>query len=230
MERITQFLRSAGRGKKYDCVVGVSGGCDSSYMLYLAKVKLGLRPLAVHFDNTWNSTTATENIRHVLDALDIDLYTYVADNREYDDIYRAFLEAGVPDLEAPTDIALAAGAVGVHLTENSLAAEIVRRVFPAGFVIGVSAHSIETLSAAKSGGADFAVFSPVFASPGKGAPVGVEALRAARARLEPFPIIALGGVEETNYEAVLKIADGFAAIRFLNDAENLRKLSEKLNL
>jgi N-acetyl sugar amidotransferase len=100
-------IREAGRGKKYDCVVGVSGGCDSSYVLYLAK-QLGLRPLAVHFDNTWNSTTATENIRNVLKALDVDLYTYVVDNEEYDDIYRSFLEAGVPDLEAPTDIALAA--------------------------------------------------------------------------------------------------------------------------
>ena len=100
-------IRAAGRGKKYDCVVGVSGGCDSSYVLYLAK-SLGLRPLAVHFDNTWNSTTATENIRNVLKALDVDLYTYVVDNEEYDDIYRAFLEAGVPDIEAPTDIGLAA--------------------------------------------------------------------------------------------------------------------------
>jgi N-acetyl sugar amidotransferase len=107
LEAIAAEIRHAGRGKKYDCIVGVSGGCDSSYTLYLAK-KLGLRPLAVHFDNTWNSTTATENIRNVLKALDVDLYTYVVDNEEYDDIYRAFLEAGVIDIEAPTDIALAA--------------------------------------------------------------------------------------------------------------------------
>jgi N-acetyl sugar amidotransferase len=107
LEAIAAEIRQAGRGKKYDCIVGVSGGCDSSYTLYLAK-KLGLRPLAVHFDNTWNSTTATENIRNVLKALDVDLYTYVVDNEEYDDIYRAFLEAGVIDIEAPTDIALAA--------------------------------------------------------------------------------------------------------------------------
>jgi len=107
LQAIAAEIRQAGKGNKFDCVVGVSGGCDSSYVLYQAK-RLGLRPLAVHFDNTWNSTTATENIRNVLKALDVELYTYVVDNEEYDDIYRAFLEAGVPDLEAPTDIGLAA--------------------------------------------------------------------------------------------------------------------------
>ena len=107
LEAIATEIKTAGKGKKFDCVVGVSGGCDSSYVLYKAK-QLGLRPLAVHFDNTWNSTTATENIRNVLKALDVELYTYVVDNEEYDDIYRAFLEAGVPDVEAPTDIGLAA--------------------------------------------------------------------------------------------------------------------------
>jgi len=107
LEAFAAEIREAGRRKKYDCIVGVSGGCDSSYTLYLAK-QLGLRPLAVHFDNTWNSTTATENIRNVLKALDVDLYTLVVDNEEYDDIYRSFLEAGVIDIEAPTDIGLAA--------------------------------------------------------------------------------------------------------------------------
>lgn len=107
LHALAKEIRREGRGKKYDVIVGVSGGCDSSYMLYLAKEVLGLRPLAVHFDNTWNSTVATENIHNVLKALDIDLYTYVVDNREYDDIYRSFLGAGVPDLDSQTDIALA---------------------------------------------------------------------------------------------------------------------------
>ena len=100
-------IKKAGKGNKYDCVIGVSGGCDSSYMVYLMKEVYGLRPLAVHFDNTWNSSIATENIRKVLTALDVDLFTIVVDNKEYDDIYRSFIEAGVPDIEAPTDIALA---------------------------------------------------------------------------------------------------------------------------
>jgi len=107
LNNIINKIKKEGRNKKYDCMVGVSGGCDSSYMVYLMK-KLGLRPLAVHFDNTWNSTTATENIKNVLKKLDVDLFTLVADNKEYDDIYRSFLESGTRDIEAPTDIAYTA--------------------------------------------------------------------------------------------------------------------------
>lgn len=107
LEGIADRIKVAGRGHKYDCVVGVSGGADSSYLLY-RMVKLGLRPLAVHFDNTWNSPIATQNIYNVLDRLGVELYTHVVNNREYDDIYRAFLLAGVKDIEAPTDIGLAA--------------------------------------------------------------------------------------------------------------------------
>lgn len=100
-------IRAHGRGKKFDVVVGVSGGCDSSYLLYKVK-ELGLRPLAAHFDNTWNSTIAVENIHRMLEKLDVELFTHVVDNEEYNDIYRAFMLAGVPDVEAPTDIGLAA--------------------------------------------------------------------------------------------------------------------------
>ncbi|MGH8529901.1 MAG: N-acetyl sugar amidotransferase [Nevskiales bacterium] len=100
-------IRAAGRRKKYDCVVGVSGGCDSSYLV-VNLVELGLRPLAVHFDNTWNSPIATRNIYNVLEKLGVDLYTLVVNNEEYDDIYRSFFKAGVKDLDTPTDIALAA--------------------------------------------------------------------------------------------------------------------------
>jgi N-acetyl sugar amidotransferase len=102
---IADEIRASGRGKRYDCIVGVSGGCDSSFMLHKA-VEMGLRPLAAHFDNTWNSPIATQNIHTVLDALGIDLYTLVVDNKEYEDIYRAFLLAGLPDADGPTDIAL----------------------------------------------------------------------------------------------------------------------------
>jgi N-acetyl sugar amidotransferase len=103
---IVQEIKAAGKGKKYDCVVGVSGGTDSSYMLFLA-VSLGLRPLAVHYDNTWNSAIATENIRKITKKLQVDLHTHVVDNKESDDIFRAFFLAGVPELDGPTDIALA---------------------------------------------------------------------------------------------------------------------------
>jgi N-acetyl sugar amidotransferase len=104
--RIFSEIKRSGKGKKYDCAIGVSGGTDSSYMLYLAK-KHGLRPLAVHYDNTWNTSIASQNIRKVLSALDIDLYTHVIDNKEADDLFRAFFFAGVAEIEAPTDLALA---------------------------------------------------------------------------------------------------------------------------
>ena len=101
---IIEDIKIAGKRKKYDCVIGVSGGTDSSYLLRKA-LEWGLRPLAVHYDNTWNSAIATENIRKVTAALNIDLYTYVIDNKEADDIYRAFLLSGVPEFDASTDIA-----------------------------------------------------------------------------------------------------------------------------
>jgi len=105
LQRLIARIKMSGRGKKYDCVVGVSGGTDSSYMLAKA-VEWGLRPLAVHYDNTWNSAIATSNIRKMTTALGVDLQTYVVDNREVDDIFRAFFLAGVPELDAATDIAL----------------------------------------------------------------------------------------------------------------------------
>jgi N-acetyl sugar amidotransferase len=106
LRELAARIKDAGRGKKFDVIVGVSGGCDSSYLLYKTK-ELGLRPLAVHFDNTWDSKIAVENIHNVLRKLDVELFTYVVDNEEYNDIYRAFMLAGVPDIEAPTDIGLA---------------------------------------------------------------------------------------------------------------------------
>jgi N-acetyl sugar amidotransferase len=103
---IVDKIQRAGHGKRYDCVVGVSGGTDSMYLVYLAK-KWGLRPLAVHYDNTWNSAVATQNISKVLRALDVDLFTHVVDNKESDDIFRSFFYAGVAEIEAPTDLGLA---------------------------------------------------------------------------------------------------------------------------
>ena len=106
LRAIADKIRKEGRGKRYDVIVGVSGGCDSSYLLHLA-VALGLRPLAVHFDNTWNSTIAQENIERVVTKLGVDLHTHVVDGREYNDILRAFMLSCVPDIETPTDIGLA---------------------------------------------------------------------------------------------------------------------------
>jgi N-acetyl sugar amidotransferase len=106
IDAIIEKIKIDGKGKKYDCVIGVSGGTDSSYMIYWA-IQKGLRPLAVHYDNTWNTSIATENIRKVLGKLNVDLYTHVCDNKEADDIFKSFFKAGVPEIEASTDLALA---------------------------------------------------------------------------------------------------------------------------
>lgn len=105
LKKIIGEIKKDGIGKKYDCVIGVSGGTDSSFLV--AKlVEWGLRPLAVHYDNTWNTAIATENIKKVLEKLNVDLYTYVVDNREIDDIFMSFLKADVPELDASTDLAM----------------------------------------------------------------------------------------------------------------------------
>ena len=103
---ILNDIKRAGRNKKYDCIVGVSGGTDSSYLVYLAK-EWGLRPLAVHYDNTWNSAIATMNIQRVLIALNVDLYTHVVANKQADDIFRAFFLSGVAEIDAATDLGYA---------------------------------------------------------------------------------------------------------------------------
>lgn len=106
ISKIIKEIRLAGKNKKYDCVVGVSGGTDSSYMLHWA-VENGLRPLAVHYDNTYNTAIATQNITNITSKLKVDLFTLVVDNNEVDDIYRSFFLADVSEIDACTDIALA---------------------------------------------------------------------------------------------------------------------------
>lgn len=106
LARIIEEIKAAGRRKKYDCVIGVSGGTDSSYLLIKA-IEWGLRPIAVHYDNTWNTSIATENIRKVTSTLKVDLFTHVIDNKESEDLFRAFLRAGVPEFDASTDIGFA---------------------------------------------------------------------------------------------------------------------------
>lgn len=96
-ELVTEIKKSS-KGKKYDCIVGVSGGVDSSYTLYKV-VKLGLKPLAVHMDNGWNSELAQYNIQNLVQKLNVDLYTYVIDWEEYKALQQAFFDADVVDIE-----------------------------------------------------------------------------------------------------------------------------------
>lgn len=107
LNRIVDEIKSKGRNKKYDCIIGVSGGVDSTFAAYMVK-KLGLRPLAIHLDNAWNSEVAVSNMGKALKALDIDSYTYVVDRGQFKDLQLSFLRASVPDAEIPTDHAIAA--------------------------------------------------------------------------------------------------------------------------
>jgi len=101
-------MRNQGsRHSRYDCLLGVSGGTDSSYLLHLLTQEFGLRVLAVHYDNTWNSAIATMNIARMLEKTRTDLYTYVVNNHEADDLFRAFFRAGVAEIEASTDLGYA---------------------------------------------------------------------------------------------------------------------------
>lgn len=107
MEAIVSKMKKDGKGRDYDCIIGVSGGVDSTYIAYLVK-ELGLRPLAIHFDNGWNSELAVSNIEKVLSKLGIDLYTYVINWEEFRDLQISFLKASTPDGEVPTDHAIGA--------------------------------------------------------------------------------------------------------------------------
>ena len=129
------------------------------------------------------------------------------------------------------DVAIAAGADGVHLTTTSVAADVVRRNVPDDFLIAVSTHSKSELEAARTGGADLAVLGPVFPSPGKQEPIGLDEFTLALDDHPEFPVLALGGIDQNNYREVLDAgAAGFAAIRFLNNVQNLEKLSLDLGL
>lgn len=111
-------MRAAGRGKDYDCLLGISGGVDSTYMALLTR-DYGIRPLLVHFDNGWNSELAVDNINRVVNELDLDLVTYVVDWEEFKALQIAYLRASVVDIEVVTDHAIY-GAVNRIAHENNI--------------------------------------------------------------------------------------------------------------
>jgi N-acetyl sugar amidotransferase len=100
-------IKRRGQGHDYDCIIGVSGGVDSSYLAIKVK-ELGLRPLAIHVDNGWNSEKAVGNIKRILDPLRIDLSTVVLNWKEFRDLQLSFLRASTPDSEIPSDHAIVA--------------------------------------------------------------------------------------------------------------------------
>jgi N-acetyl sugar amidotransferase len=104
---IVKKIRNSKKSKnKYDCIIGISGGTDSCYLLYIAKEVYGLNPLAVNLDNGWNSDIAVKNIYKVTKSLNIDLETYVIDYEEIKDLLRSYMIAGLPWVDIPTDMAI----------------------------------------------------------------------------------------------------------------------------
>ena len=123
------------------------------------------------------------------------------------------------------DVAVASGAHGVHLPEASLPPSVVRRAFGEDLVIGVSTHSIESALNVSTSGADYLFFGPLFETPGKGIPAGLEELEKLCRSVAPFPVLALGGVNEANAGEVFATgAAGLAAIRSMNEKESRRSI------
>lgn len=103
LERMVEKIQKAGKGRDFDCIIGMSGGIDSSYLVYAAKEKLGLRPLVFHVDAGWNSQIAVNNIERLVDGLELDLFTEVINWEEMKDLQRAFFRSGVSHVDTPQD-------------------------------------------------------------------------------------------------------------------------------
>lgn len=109
LELVAKEIREAGKGKKYDCIIGLSGGTDSSYLAYIAKEKMGLNPLIYTVDTGWNLNVAVENIERIVKALKLDMYTEVVNWNEMKDLQLAFFKSQVPYQDLPQDHAIFAG-------------------------------------------------------------------------------------------------------------------------
>ena len=103
LKEIVDKIKQSSKGKDFDCILGMSGGIDSSYLLYLVTKKLDLRPLVFHVDAGWNSQIAVNNIEKLVDGLGLDLYTEVIDWEEMKDLQRSFFKSGVPHVDTPQD-------------------------------------------------------------------------------------------------------------------------------
>jgi thiamine-phosphate diphosphorylase len=195
---------------------------------------------------TVHTTPATEDFLHLLKlvraavAARIDLIQIREKNLSASVLYELATTAARITNESPTrllindrsDIAAAAGADGVHLTTTSLPTAVVRQTFGDEFLIGVSVHSLEEAVEARQGGADFAVFGPVFETASKqqyGSPPGLAALTRVSSELAPFPILAIGGVSVNKVaDCITAGARGVAAITMLQEADELRDVVKEI--
>lgn len=196
---IIEDIKKKGCNRKYDCILGVSGGTDSTYCLYLLK-KWGLRPLAVHFDNGWDSEIAVRNIKNATEKLDIDLYTYVMDWEEFKDLQISFLKASTPDGEIPTDI-------GIYGTLYKVAAS-------EGVKYIVDGHSFRTEGTA-----------PIFWTYMDGKYIAGVQKRFGTKKLRKFPNLTMGGLF---YYSVVKGIKEFRPLEYvLYDKVEAGKFIEK---
>jgi asparagine synthase (glutamine-hydrolysing) len=106
LQRLVKRVRDKGRNRDFDCVIGLSGGVDSSYLTYLAKEEFGLRPLVFHVDTGWNSQEAVNNVERLVDGLGLELFTEVVNWREMRDLQLSYFKAGVPHVDVPQDHAI----------------------------------------------------------------------------------------------------------------------------
>lgn len=109
LEALADKIREQGKGKDFDCIIGLSGGLDSSYAAYVAKEKMGLRPLLFHVDAGWNTDQAVGNIEKLVDGLGLELFTEVINWEEMKDLQAAFFRSGIPDQDLPQDGAFFSG-------------------------------------------------------------------------------------------------------------------------
>lgn len=116
-DKLVAQMKERGKGKTYDCIIGVSGGTDSSYLLHIAH-EAGIRVLAVNLDNGWSSDISVRNIKKVTGALNIDLETYVIDYEEVKDVLVSYIKAGLPWIDGPTDMAIKAILFGMASREG----------------------------------------------------------------------------------------------------------------
>ena len=108
LEGVVKRIKKTGRKSRYDCLIGISGGCDSSYLLYLAVRVLKLRPLVIHIDNHWNTKQAESNMKHLVATLNVDFFRYQLAKETFDKLNEAFFEASVSDADIPNDMAMLA--------------------------------------------------------------------------------------------------------------------------
>jgi len=109
LEELSKKIKKEGRGREFDCIIGLSGGLDSSYTAYVATQVMGLRPLLLHVDAGWNTDRAVANIQKLVDSLGLDLYTDVINWEEMKDLQLAFLKSQIPDQDLPQDTAFFSG-------------------------------------------------------------------------------------------------------------------------